>query len=774
MAVERIDANIQAIISDANRANEKSVEGDEVGAAARKAAVKKIELKKSLLKSGISKNESFQKQNKVNGKIKQILGGAEGPDAAGAMKEWGENKGLQAKLNDAQKNMFKEAMAKNPAKATKSGKALNRLSQDPSFQKAVKSSQHIAGSVQKSIIQDPANEKLASQMLQSKFMQSPKADGKAKGDFMRFGLDQGKGADGKNMGKASVKKAGDMLGTLAKSGVSAKGQRAAMNMVKAQPGNTQAMDNVDSFVQQPSVQKMPNFARGKATELLAKSGGTSEVKEGFEKLTTDPKFKAQTPQNKGRFFSTIGSGKASEFRAITDKSLMALQGNNFPKRSGQVGKFLTQMSGQVKAGGAQNVNPRAAIKNAKSPPLPTAPRMESTEGLNEEDASRARSRNRGKIIQFYTKIQRSYEGSEKKLNSAKYMEDVNSLQNLRESESIDTTVLTPEEKAFVDNRSASVKQKLNQVRNLQRQKSRELRGKRLPPAKRRARMAARRAQGKQAKYFNPNATKMGASTSPKQMQKAVGSNQQQQQALPQSPAQARRMMQQRGGVQTGKQQMSADINQQVAEAVSQMGGQITAENAGQVAQTIAQQVAKQVASQVADQIAQQLGQPGQAKGALPGQKQGQVQQGPQVSTDAWGVPRAMSADLGGARRPAVKAAPGSPAAMAANGPDLGAVEGEKYSGRMLIKDPSQIRTMGEMFESKWKGLNRSEMALLKNMGWSQQDWDTKNDPAAKWPISMATEFVNLNSTQRESVRQLGFSAHDWDKKVQALTMGKNA
>ena len=127
-------------------------------------------------------------------------------------------------------------------------------------------------------------------------------------------------------------------------------QRAAMNMVQRNPTHGKAVSNVDAFVQNADISKMPSFARGKATELLAKANGKGEVRKGFQKLAGDRTFKAQTAQNKGRFFSTIGTGRPSEFRAITDKQLTALQSPGFPKRTGQVQKFLGKMSQQIQSG----------------------------------------------------------------------------------------------------------------------------------------------------------------------------------------------------------------------------------------------------------------------------------------------------------------------------------------------------------------------------------------------------------------------------------------
>ena len=97
-----------------------------------------------------------------------------------------------------------------------------------------------------------------------------------------------------------------------------------------------------------------------------------------------------------------------------------------------------------------------------------------------------------------------------------------------------------------------------------------------------------------------------------------------------------------------------------------------------------------------------------------------------------------------------------------------------YRGRTIVKAQTSIRGADELFITKWKELSKAEMALLKNLGWTQLEWDTKDSPAAKWPIAMGRPFANLNPTQRESVRKLGFSPHDWDGRVQAFTTGKNA
>ena len=764
MAVEKIDMQIQGMISDANMRTQKDVGKDDAADAARKEAEKKIAEKKSAMKSAVSTKESFTKGSNLKGKIQDILGGGSGSEAAGALRTWGDNPKLQNKLSDAQKRLFQEAMAQNPTKGTKSAKAMNRLSAEPAFERAITDSKQL-GTLQQAIVDNPGVESDASELLQKRFMSSPKSDADTKQRFMQFGLDQAK-KGGTDFKLGSVKHASDMLGALAGGSMPKGAQQAAMKMVEAHPGDTQAMNNVDSFARQPDVQKMPTFAKGKATEILAKSGGDTTVQQGLEKLAGDPKFQSQSPQNKGRFFATIGSGNANEFRALTDQSLIALQSNAFPKRDGKVASLLTKMAAQVKDTGAKSVDANDLLKGkTRASSLPTPPKLMSAEGLDDDEAQRVRSQNRGKIIHFYTQVQRSYEQAEKKLKTARYVEDVNKLQNLKEAPSLEASVLTPEEQQFVAERRQSVKQKLDQVKKLQRQRARELRGKRMPPSRRRAKTASQRTRGRQPKYFSPTSTRAASAT--QAFLQATGTSGKP--SLAGTPQQNLRAM------QAQKQSGGGDIQAQVASALAQMGGgPITAEKAGQVAQTIASQVAAQVATQVAQQLmgGKAAGPTSNTPTGAPNTEQTSGEPIAKGQVDGWGIPRTFEKDLGAASHRPVQERSVQPDSSSAPGMDEALAE--RYTGRTLVKDPGQIRDLGSMFQSTWKGLNRSESALLRNLGWNQQLWDTRETPGAKWPVAMATAFVNLNPTQREAIRNLGFSPHDWDTRIQALTMGKNA
>lgn len=816
MAVDAIDAQIQGLISKAKlESNQKASEHDEADHAAKRAR-EKLEKKKTALKGSLVDREVFQRDKKVQARLAQVIGGQHGQEAADALRGFENNQKLQSKLTEAQRNQFREAMAKNPRSAAKSGEALNRLAQSETFSKSVRTSQQ-AGVIQEALIKNPANEANIGKMLGNRFMQSPKADNQARSSLLRFGTQKGAGV--------GLDRTLDMMGSLAKHDIGRGAQRASMNMAHRRAANPESMETVDRFVQTPAVNRMPMPAKTKATELVAKADGSQDVADGLAELAADPKFKAQTAQNKGRIFATIGSGRPSEFRQLADKNLVALQSGQFPTRSAQVSRFLGQLSATVSRGNASDVDVDTLLKRAKRSPLPEAPQLASEEGLSEEEAQLVRRDNRAKVIQFYTKIARSYDGSEKQLKSAKYFEDINRMANLREPEDVDTSLLSPSDQALVRDRKAKLSERLGELRQVHRQRSRELRTKRMPMSKRRAQAAAARAKGAQPRYFNPHVSspQVGRQTEPSQafLRSAPGAGDdgvsgRSPMGLPSTPARGQRAAPRsapraRGSTGGASAAPGGSIQKQVSAALATLGqGPVTPDVAAAVAQSIASQVASQVAKQVASEVTQQLLASGagefneglmdadapassrpplrasrSADGSGPGSElrgadRTQGSQGRStatkstVPTDGWGIPRNQAAELGATQREIVKPAL-SPNDYAATNPELPSeAELEPYSGKLLVKDASQVRPLPEMMTTLWKGLSRAEQALLKNLGWSQQTWDTKDTPSARWPTAMATAFMSLSPLQRESLKKLGFSAHDWDKRIQAFTMGKNA
>lgn len=438
----------------------------------------------------------------------------------------------------------------------------------------------------------------------------------------------------------------------------------------------------------------------------------------------------------------------------------------FPTRSGQVTKFLAKVAQQVQQGGAEAVDTGAALRTAKQSAAakPT---------LVEGDPIK----NRALINQYFNSPMRKADKIEQQMNQVKFLEDVNKLPGLQLPEDLDLSVLTPEEKQYYMERKEAVAKRFKALRDgprigddgeklpSMRELARLYRTKRRPGGRKGELQA--RVRGKQPRYFTPELATRGAKAS-QAFAQATGTDGRPQ-GLPQTAARA----------QFGQRSASAaaqsagdPIQQQVARALSGLGsGPVTADKAGMVAQAIAQQVAQQVAKQVMRQLsgataAGEAFEVPEDVDHLPA-PQAQVRKAQQGKVDGWGIPRSFERDLGGADRVAVK----PPEAQAAAVEDAAA---EKYTGRMLIKDQSAIRQLGDLFASRWKDLSRPEMALLKNLGWGQQMWDTKDTPAAKWPGTMVTAFVNLSPLQREAVRKLGFTPGEWDKRIQAMASGRNA
>jgi hypothetical protein len=744
-----------------SRALDNDAQADDPAEAARKKIAKKVALKKNEVKQKDVQRETFSRDGKVQQKMQQVLGGAEGPEAADALRSWDNNKGVQKNLTEGQRQLFREAMAKNPPKATKAALAMERLSQEPAFKEVVKGPQQM-GALQKGLIDQPGTEKAASEMLKNRFMKSIKSDAQTKNKFMEFGMKQaGKGR------LDSMRRAGDLLNSVNDGKIGRSGQRASMKMMQRTGADPKAMSQVDQLVKDPHFSKLPNFARTKGTELLAKSNGDKDVGDGFKSLAKDPKFKTQTAQNKGRFFSTIGSGRSSEYRPLTDKLLGSLQNADFPKREGQVQKFLSRVSTQAQARGAGGVDTKAAIRNAKSSPMPTLSLVKiDPETMDEDTLRQARSKNRANVMQYHNKMTRMFEGVDKKLKSARYLEDVNSLPTLREPPSPDLSSLSPEERAFIEERHAGVLKRYKSLSSLYKQRSRELRTKRRRGGKKAEHQ--HRAKRRPVRYYTLNQTR-SQPTSQAFLQ-GTGTDGGPQ-GLPRTPTQGRARQASQKGLSSSRGGAS-DIQSQVAQALSQLGtGPMTPQKVGQVAQSIAQQVSQEVVREVTQSLLGAMGSvdipessPSEGSQALQSKTSSSHQKG---KVDGWGIPRSFERDLGGVQAPVQRPVQGDE-------PTLDQVAVESYKGRQLIKDPSAIRELMALFATIWKDLSKPEQALLKNLGWNQHLWATKNSPAAKWPGAMVTPFVNLNPVQREAARKLGFTPHDWDAKVQAFASGRNA
>ena len=753
---------------------------DFAGDALRKKAEKDLAAKAQQKKADVVNRESFAKDDGVQKRFQEVMDGRLGPEAQATALGWARNGDLQQKLTTAQKKMFQEAMNQDTPRATQAGAAMVRLSEQPGFAKAVPGSQQM-GTLQQGLMSNPRLEKPMADLLQGRFMQSDKADSSTKNDFMRFGMQQmARGST------APVKNAGDMLGTLAQTNTPRMAQRAAMNMVQRNPSNAEGMRNVDSFVQQPQVKQMPTMARGTATTLLAKADGKTEVKEGFERLASDPTFRSQSREVKGRFFSTIGSGRPSEYRAVTDKTLQALQSQQFPKREAQVSRFLNKMGSQVSRQGAAGVNVKSLMKSSKGGPLPPVPSLTSTEGLSDKDAQKVRSQNRAKVIQYFTQVSRSYDGIDRKLGGARYFEDVNVLPNLRESEEVDTTGLPPEDKAFINAKNKQLKGRYQGLKKAQQQRMRELRSTRISPQQQRMQKRKMRVAGQQPRYFNPQQARGGprAAASFPAPGQATGLGEPNE--MPQSPGLPRTLGGQSGLARTPQQQTRNSRGPGIRQAQSGGGGESldAAEILASVSHLPPEQRMQRAKQLMANSWEKQMkavmagildDEPPMA--AAPNAKESADSAPPKQAkgskgragtrTDGWGVSRPLDRDLGGAQHTAVKPPEAAEPAEATEltGEQLA---GDKYTGRALKSPSTAVRDSGSLFSVDWKGMSRAETALLRNLGWTQKTWDTRNEPSARWPESMRTRFGKLTGAQRESVRNLGLTSDDWNSYVSTL------
>lgn len=730
MAVDTVDAQIQGLISQAKiEANAKTLRSDESDDG-EQAARRRLDLKKASIRRDRVDRQGEQHDQALKLRLAQVIGGSYGQEPAAALLNFERNEMLQSKLTETQREQFREAIAKDPQRVAKSGQALQSLSQTATFDKAVRTSQQ-AGLIQDALLRDPKTEGEVGKLLSSRFMQWPKADDRAKHSLLRFGIQKGSGR--------GLDTTLEMMGSLSKHAVGREAQQASMTMAHRQADNPRAMSTVNRFVLKTDVHRMPMAAKTKATELVAKSDGSAELAERLGKLASDPKFKGQSAENQGRFFATIGSGRPSEFRQLADQSLRSLASGNFPARSSQVGRFLGRLQSQVSRGGAASVEIDRLISQAKRSPLPQAPVLTHERGLSGEDVARVRRDNRAKIIQFYTQVARSYDRSEKRLNSAKYFEDINRMADLREPEDLDLSALAPEERALAHDRRSKLSERLGNLRQMHRQRSRELRTKRMPMAKRRAQAAASRTRGSQPRYFNPRTTGEAGRWSPAE---AFVSSQ----SAPQTAT--------RHGAFNG----GGDIRHEVSAALAELGrGPLSRDMAESVARRIASQVADRVASQVTEQLLSASTETTVGY-RMSGQKS-------VIPRDGWGIPRHCAAELGGNAREVVK-----PKVPPKDEPRAPGVEvAEPYVGRMLVKDATGVRPLQEMMSVLWKALSRSEQALLKNLDWNQQTWDTKESASARWPASMATPFLSLSPLQRESLKKLGQSAYDWDKRIQTFS-----
>lgn len=776
------NAGLQALIQNAqnNQAQQSAAQGADDGSseALQARLLKQMQAKQQIAKDHISHDRSHQQLRKAA--IEKRLGAG--------VAEWAGSEVLQKKLTDRQKQMFL-AQASEPAtkeRANEAGHALNALSDAKNFNQAAPNAR-AAGELQATLLSNPSSHKSLKQAIDSRFMGDKGGDAAAKQSFLRFASRFG---DSRGV---SVRMGGDMLGTLSGAQVPGFAQRAAVKMMERNPDNTRGVENVDQFAQTPEVRGMPSMARGRATEVLARADGTDEVREGFEEVASDSQFKSLGGADKARFFATLGQGRASELRAITDQTLVALRTQNFPTQSAQVSRFLTGLSKQIsKSGGtAKEVDGKALLRQAKKGTMPALPQLVSTVDNDDEEAQgQARSFNRAALMRYYSQVNEHYDGIENQIKNAKYFEDVNLLTSLRPAKAPDTSALNVSDAVGAEYNG--IMNKLNgdleareikrpdyvaQVKTLQIQalgraslsadektwvgsitsaalagqtylelagkKNRKLRevGKNfMPPAKRRRLGQERRNAGIQPRYFKPDDAQPGQTVARVT-------------ALP--VPQGRE-----GAAQTNDKIRSGDT-QVALEMMSQRLQRLEAALLGGGAASAGRGSARPGSNADLRSTMEGLGQ------------RLQKQEGAQAASartikgkeDAWGIPRTFERDLGSAAGVVpVRAAAGQTGAS-----EEREVAASESAPVQVVRSTASLRDLGTMYGLPWKELSRDESNVLRNLGWDHATWDAKGQPGARWPVSLRTTYASLSPKQRASVQALRFSADAWDTYVEGVT-----
>lgn len=696
--------------------------------------------------------------------------------------EWAGAEALQKKLTAKQKQLFINQAQQGDPKANAAGSALAKMSGSPHFGRAVPTAQ-AAGDLQAAVLGKPASASSLQKAIDSRFMGDKGGDAAAKQGFLRFAARHG---DTRGI---TIGLGGDMLGALSGGQVPGFAQRAALKMMDRNPDNATGAKNLQDFVEQPQLRAMPSMARGRATEVLAKGDGTQTVREGLEEVAGSPGFEALPRGDKARLFATIGQGRASELRAITDQTLIALKTANFPTQSQQVSRFLGGLGRQIDKGkgSAKDIDPKALLRQAKRSAMPGMPKLVSTVDSDDEDAqAQARSHNRAALMRYYSQVSEHYDGIEGQIKNAKYFEDINLLTSLKPARMPETEgvlqVSAQAKQEFtgeMDKLNEGLRSKdltrpkyMTQVRALQTRalgradlsaddktwvgvitadalntqtftdlagkKNRKLRevGKSLmPPAKRRRLGQERRTVTAQPRYFRPDDVAAGKG----QVARTVG--------MPLPPGQA-------GSAQGTGQGLNPQVEGQLRQLISGLQQLLQGSGTGDLGQKL-------------ERLTLGLGQAGGAGRAAPAAaaKAGDVPATKPATlgrTDGWGIPRTFERDLGAtANSTPVRAAKAAPTAEA----ELPKTEGAAVP---VVRATAQLRDLQLLYGLPWKALSRDESNVFRNLGWGHATWDAKGQPGARMPVSFATPYAELSPKERSSVQALGFTQEDWDGYVAGI------
>lgn len=400
--------------------------------AGNKKAILQQLVKRTTLTKEIDKQESLEGVPARDRKrMSDALDGAFGPEA----RAWAGNPHIQRNLTTLQRREQLLSMADNAPGARPAAQSMQSLSQDPNFSKLMPAgrSSQLMSEVHQSLAANPKLEGSIKQALQSAFVRSDKGLPQTKQDFARFALKMG----GQN-NSVSIKKAGDMLGTLAGQQISTRAQSDALRMAERDPSNLGGMDAVEGFARQEDVMALPRPAASAAVSLLSRANGTEEARQGLTEITRDDSFSNLSDENKAGVFEAMNRSKTADVVALKQTSLKILSLPNIAGVDGRITRMLDKYGQQVATGGAKGVHPGTLARASRARVLPGPPALVDTHDIEDpDDRARAGRQNRAKLKEYANDVDRAYREMDRGLDRATSFDDVNGLTGLQEPECYD-------------------------------------------------------------------------------------------------------------------------------------------------------------------------------------------------------------------------------------------------------------------------------------------------------------------------------------------------
>ena len=421
-----------------------------------------------------------------------VLKGDLGPEAQAVAQQWSQNRTLQAKLPEPNKQAFMRLLLNGDTRgrAMQGGQALLTLATSPEHAHAFSSSQQVA-SLQSSLLAAPQRGPEMGRLLGRPAMRAGGAEPQAQGRLLQFAGQQW--AAGRPQ---LVAAAADMLDGQVAVPVAPRGQLASLNMAqrlgRGEPELAAArLQNVDLFVASTAMGQQSPKVRGEAVRALARVDGDPEVRAGFERLLQDPTFGSLRRRSKALWFAGIGSGRGSQLRALTlgrtDKVLQAMQLPDYPRQLGQehegaqVTALLRQLGQATTVEAVEALSPVRLASPVpdpgKMPVLPVAPRLADLGGRARRDAQ---IRYIGALTLYSRQLERHYQGIGRRIETAVYYDQLFKLPELAAPPEPHLEGLEPHDAKTEEGRHAALQALFSRTSSLLRQQQWGLRNNRRP------------------------------------------------------------------------------------------------------------------------------------------------------------------------------------------------------------------------------------------------------------------------------------------------------